>query len=84
MKQREKVEAQWSADFEAGLKEAGVPGLVPRTARRFFWYVDMIAERKACFGIGPGAVVVPGLETLRSVFAGLARLMPNDAQGLHG
>jgi hypothetical protein len=40
----------------------------------------MIAERKACSGIGPGAVVVPGLEALRSVFAGLARLMPNEAQ----
>lgn len=75
---RAEVEFLWQNALDSGLARAGVPGLIPHGARRFYWYADMLDSHVRC-RMAAGEEVT-GVDEVRDLFLAIARQMPNAAE----
>ena len=81
--ERARVERDWEEAIDSGLAMAGVPGLIPRDSRRFFWYADAVAGRNSCNFFAMTAPENDGMDfwpVLRDLFLRIASQMPNAAE----
>ena len=81
---RDQVEAEWQAAVSAGVSQAGRPGLIPQSQRRFVWYADLLEPgARGCPFADPGAAgayKAAGVSRLPSLRDFFTHLRPKPEQ----